>query len=62
MHSEKYISLFARIGERERARQILNAPQYNLTSNYFIALGYLALGEIDNTFKAMPPLKITTFT
>ena len=30
----------------------MNHPQYDLTSNYFIALGYLALGEIDNTFKA----------
>ena len=53
MHPEKYISLFARIGERERARQILNDPQYDLVNDYYVARGYLALGEIDNTFKAM---------
>ena len=53
VHPETYISLFARIGEGERSMRILNDPQYDLTNNYFIALGYLALGDIDNTFKTI---------
>ena len=51
VHPEKYLSLFAKIGEREKSERILNDPQYELVDDYYVALGYLALGEIDNTFK-----------
>lgn len=46
-----YISAFARMGERERAERMLADSQS--ADQYSLARGHLALGDIDNTFKAI---------
>ncbi len=53
VRSEFYISHFARIGEKERAERILNDSQGESVSTYALAVGYLALEDIDNTFMAI---------
>ncbi len=50
---ERYILLFAYLGETDRAIEILSNPRYGLVNNYYLAMGYLALGDIDNTFKSI---------
>ena len=44
---------FARIGETEKAKSILANSRVELTNHYYLALGHLALGDVDNTFKAI---------
>ena len=51
LRPEAYISALVRIGEKERAERILADSQS--AAHYSIARGYLALGDIDNTFKAI---------
>ena len=50
---EFYISLFARIGDKHRAEQILSDLTGESVSKYAFAVGYLALEDIDNTFLAI---------
>ena len=47
---ESYIALFANIGEIEKSKKILTDARFNLVDHYELATGYLALGDIDNTF------------
>ncbi len=51
LRPEAYISAFVGIGEKERAERILADSQS--TDYYSLARGHLALGDIDNTFKAI---------
>ena len=50
---ERYIYAFAMIGETAKARDILADSRYELTDHFFLALGHLALGDIDKTFTAI---------
>ena len=50
---ERYIYAFAMIGEMAKARDILADSRYELTHHFFLALGHLALGDIDKTFTAI---------
>ncbi len=51
---ESYIAFFAAIGETKRAQLILSGlPHINSTNQYYSAMGYLALGDIDGTFKSI---------
>ncbi len=50
---EGYIALFANIGDVERSRKILADPRFNLVDHYELAKGHLALGDVDNAFKAI---------
>ena len=50
---ERYIYAFAMIGETSKARDILADSRYELTDHFFLALGHLALGDIDKTFTAI---------
>ncbi len=47
---ERYIYLFAKTGEVEKAKSILIDQHYIPTNHFFLAMGYLALGDINNTF------------
>lgn len=53
INPERFIHLFARIGETEKAKSILANSRVELTNHYYLALGHLALGDVDNTFKAI---------
>lgn len=48
---KRYIFLFARIGEKQRARKILTDSRFALKDNNYLAMGHLALGDIDNALK-----------
>ena len=50
---ESYVSLFANIGETEIAKKILFDSHPDLVNHYFLAMGYLALGDNDKTFKSI---------
>ena len=50
---ERYIYAFAMIGETSKARDILADSRYELSNHFFLALGHLALGDIDKTFTAI---------
>ena len=51
---ELYPFLFARIGEEERAREILaNSDQDFASGKYALAMSYLALEEVDRAFNAI---------
>lgn len=50
---ECYISLFANIGETEKSKKILSDARFNIKNHYELALGHLALGDIDNSFKSI---------
>ena len=51
LRPEAYISAFVRTGEKERAERILADSQS--ADQYSVAVGYLALDDVDNTFKAI---------
>jgi len=53
LYPERYISHFADLGEKQRARNILSNPHYDLTHEFFLALGHLALGDVDSTFTSI---------
>jgi len=50
---ESYIALFAYIGEIEKSKNILTDSHFDLVDHYHLGMGYLALGDIDNTFKSI---------
>jgi len=50
---ERYIFLFASVGEPEKARNILADSRFKLTNHFYLALGHLALGDMNNTIKAI---------
>ncbi|MDA1073171.1 MAG: TIR domain-containing protein [Proteobacteria bacterium] len=50
---ESYISLFAFIQEFDKARGILTDPRFDLVDHYQIAMGHLALGNMDGTFRSI---------
>ena len=50
---ERYISLFAYTGETEKSKKILTNSRFDLVNDFYLALGYLALGDIDNTFESI---------
>jgi len=50
---ENYVSLFAYTGEIQRANEILTDSRFDLVDHYELAMGYLALGDTDNTFKSI---------
>ena len=50
---ESYIALFANIGEIEKSKKILTDELFNLVNHNDLAMGHLALGDIDNTFKSI---------
>jgi TolB-like protein len=49
---EGYVSLFAGIGDIEKARSILTDPRYDLNQSR-LAAGHLALGDVDSAFDSM---------
>ena len=53
MAPERFIWQFADLGEIQRARNILSNPHYDLTHEFFLALGHLALGDGDSTFTSI---------
>ncbi len=50
---ERYVSLFAYIGDVERSKNILSELSLDLADPFYLAIGYLSLSEIDNTFKSI---------
>ena len=50
---EHYIALFAYIGEITKSKNILSDSRFDLTNHYYLAEGYLALEDTDNTFKSI---------
>ncbi|HIE84873.1 MAG TPA: tetratricopeptide repeat protein [Dehalococcoidia bacterium] len=46
-------ALFALLGETERAHNILSDPRYELVGGFNLAIGHLALGDIDSTFRSI---------
>jgi TolB-like protein len=53
INPERYVFYFAQIGETGKARDILSDSRYDLTHHFYLALGYLALGDIDKTFTSI---------
>jgi hypothetical protein len=53
INPELYVFYFAQIGETGKARDILSDSHYDLTHHFYLALGYLALGDIDKTFTSI---------
>jgi TolB-like protein len=53
INPERYFFYFAQIGETGKARDILSNSRYDLTNHFYLALGYLALGDIDKTFTSI---------
>lgn len=47
---EFYIFLFARIGEVEKSKKILSDSRFDLVNHFELAMGHLALGDINRTF------------
>ena len=50
---ESYIVLFVNIGEIEKAREILTDSHFDHVDHFELAMGYLALGDSDNTFESI---------
>jgi tetratricopeptide (TPR) repeat protein len=50
---ENYIALFANIGEIEKSKNISKNLRFGLVNYYALATGYLALKDIDHTFKSI---------
>ncbi len=50
---EFYIAYYTNIGEIEKSRKILGNLHSDSPNNFYLASGYLALGDIDNTFKSI---------
>ena len=50
---EAHVYLLAKAGERERARRILDAARDDAADKHALALGYLALGDVDRAFEAI---------
>ena len=50
---ENYIALFANIGETEKSKNISKDLRFGLVNHYALATGYLALKDIDHTFKSI---------
>ena len=50
---EPYVALFAHIGEIEKSKNILSDSRFDLTNHYYLAEGYVALNDTDNTFKSI---------
>jgi len=50
---ENYIALFANIGEIEKSNNISKDLRFGLVNHYALATGYLALKDIDHTFKSI---------
>lgn len=50
---ECYIALFANIGEIEKSRKIIMDADFNPLNHNELAMGHLALGDIDNAFKSI---------
>ena len=50
---ESYIALFANIGEIEKSKKILTDSRFNLLNHNELAMGHLALGDVDNTFNSI---------
>ncbi|HIG43843.1 MAG: hypothetical protein ABGY96_25060 [bacterium] len=48
---EWYISLLARAGEIQRAKNILTNPRFDLADEESLAMGHLVLGNVDDAFK-----------
>ncbi len=49
---ESYISLFTYVGEIAKARKILDT-RFDRVNHYFLAMGYFALEDFDNTFRCI---------
>ncbi len=50
---ERYISMFTYIGDVKRSKSILSELSLDLADPFYLALGFLSLREIDNTFKSI---------
>jgi len=50
---ESYIAGYANTNQQARARDILLGLQPSLVNQYFLASGYVALGDIDDAFNAI---------
>jgi TolB-like protein/Flp pilus assembly protein TadD len=50
---ENYIALFANIGEIEKAKNISRDLRLGLVNHYALATGYLAIKDLDQTFKSI---------
>ena len=50
---ESYIAAYANTNQETRAREILTDLQLASVNQYFLATGYLSLGDVDETFKAI---------
>jgi len=50
---ERYVSLFTYIGDVERSKKILNELSLDRCDPSYLAIGYLSLRQIDNTFKSI---------
>ena len=48
---ERYVYLNAAIGDTAEARAILEDPRFDLNNDFALALGHLALGDVEQTFK-----------
>lgn len=53
VNPESHAFLFAKIGEKERARRILEDAREDSVDRHALALGYLVLGDLDATFEAI---------
>ena len=50
---ERYVSMFAYTGDVERSKNILSELSLDQADPFYVAIGYLSLREIDNTFKSI---------
>jgi len=50
---DRYVALFADVGEIEKAEKILTDLSFDFANHYWLAIGYLALGDIDNAFRSI---------
>jgi hypothetical protein len=53
VNPEAHVYLLAKVGERERARRILDAARDDAADKHTLALGHLALGDVDRAFEAI---------
>ena len=53
VNPESHAFLLAKIGERERAKRILDDAGDDVADRHALALGYLALGDVDAAFEAI---------
>ena len=50
---ERYIALYAFVGDSEKSKSILSSLHSEVIDNFFLALGYVALGDLDRAFTSI---------